>query len=103
MMTEKEIQYIDELEKEKAQKDSIETAISKKQSKLRDCKQKIIDLELAIKEEQLNSIRESIDKNGLDFNAFREALERGQLSSIIPACKDNKSDILSDNERKKEL
>lgn len=103
MMTEKEIQYIDELEKEKAQKDSIETAISKKQSKLRECKQKIIDLELAIKEEQLNSIRESIDKNGLDFNAFREALERGQLGSIIPMSKDNKSDILSDNEGKKEL
>lgn len=88
-MTEKEIQLIEELQKEKEQRTVIENIITKKQGKLKECKQKIIDLELAIKEEQLNSIRESIDKNGFDFNAFREALEKGQLSSILPLMRKN--------------
>lgn len=89
-MTERELQLIDELEKEKAQQEAIENLIAKKQSKLKACKQKIVDLELAIKEEQLNSIRESIVKNGLDFDAFREALENGQISSLTAV---NKSEI----------
>lgn len=81
-MTERELQLLDELEKEKAQQEAIENLIAKKQSKLKVCKQKIVDLELAIKEEQLNSIRESIAKNGLDFDAFREALENGRINSL---------------------
>lgn len=102
-MTEKELQLISELEEERKSKTALETLIQKKKIKLKNCVQKITDLELAVKEEQLNSIRESIDKNGLDFNAFREALERGQLSSIVSVRKENKSDTLSDNERENDL
>lgn len=99
-MTEKEIMLMDELEKEKSQKELIENAISKKQTKLKECKQRIIDLELAVKEEQLNSIRDSIDKNGFDFFAFREALEKGRLNSFISDAS-RESDIEIKNEGEK--
>ena len=83
-MTEREAELISDLETAEQTQKSIEKSICSKQKKLKDCKQKIISLELAIKEEQLNSIRASIDKSGLDFNAFRKALESGQLKSLMP-------------------
>lgn len=102
-MTEKELLLITEIEKEQETQVSIEKSISSKQKKLNACKQKIIDLQLAVKEEQLESIREAIGKNGYDFNAFREALEKGLVqapnSRINKNTNDSSSDKIKDEER----
>ena len=44
---------------------------------------------LAIKEEQLNSIRETVDKQGIDFDVFRAALEQGLLNNLKGKIKEN--------------
>lgn len=103
MMTDKEMQLVSTLETEAQTLKSIEKAIESKQRKLKACRQKIVDLKLAIKEEQLNSIRESINKNGLDFDAFREALEKGQIKAAILNEDKKLANEKSENERKNEL
>ena len=106
-MTDRELQLTATLETELQTLKSIEKSIESKQKKLKACKQKIVDLKLAIKEEQLNSIRESIDKNGFDFEAFREALEMGQLKTALPIngkiSKEKIADEKSENERENEV
>lgn len=81
-MTEREVQLIAELESETERNRKITNLIKKRQENLKKSDIKISELGLAIKEEQLNSIRETVDKQGIDFDVFRAALEQGLLNNL---------------------
>ena len=81
-MTEREMQLISELDSEKERNRKIANLIKRRQENLKKSDTKIAELSLAIKEEQLNSIRETVDKQGIDFDVFRAALEQGLLNNI---------------------
>ena len=81
-MTEREMQLISELDSEKERNRKIANLIKRRQDNLKKSDIKIAELGLAIKEEQLNSIRETVDKQGIDFDVFRAALEQGLLNNI---------------------
>jgi len=76
------MQLISELESEKERNRKIANLIKRRQDNLKKSDIKIAELGLAIKEEQLNSIRETVDKQGIDFDVFRAALEQGLLNNI---------------------
>lgn len=88
-MTEREIQLVAELESETERNRKIANLIKKRQENLKKSDAKIAELGLAIKEEQLNSIRESIDKYGIDFDTFRAALDQGLLNNLKPNTKED--------------
>lgn len=81
-MTERESQLLAELNSEKERNQKILGIIKKRQDSLKKSDAKITNLELAVKEEQLNSIRESIIKNGFDFDSFRAALDKGLVQTV---------------------
>lgn len=81
-MTERESQLLAELNSEKERNQKILGIIKKRQDSLKKSDAKITNLELAVKEEQLNSIRESIVKNGFDFDSFRAALDKGLVQTV---------------------
>lgn len=76
------MQLISELESEKERNRKIANLIKRRQDNLKKSDIKIAELGLAIKEEQLNFIRETVDKQGIDFDVFRAALEQGLLNNI---------------------
>ena len=76
------MQLISELESEKERNRKIANLIKRRQDNLKKSDIKIAEFGLAIKEEQLNSIRETVDKQGIDFDVFRAALEQGLLNNI---------------------
>lgn len=76
------MQLISELDSEKERNRKIANLIKRRQENLKKSDTKIAELSLAIKEEQLNSIRETVDKQGIDFDVFRAALEQGLLNNI---------------------
>lgn len=76
------MQLISELDSEKERNRKIANLIKRRQDNLKKSDIKIAELGLAIKEEQLNSIRETVDKQGIDFDVFRAALEQGLLNNI---------------------
>ena len=88
-MTEREIQLVAELESETERNRKIVNLIKKRQDNLKKSDAKIAELGLAIKEEQLNSIRETVDKQGIDFDVFRAALEQGLLNNLKGIIKEN--------------
>ena len=88
-MTEREIQLVAELESETERNRKIANLIKKRQENLKKSDAKIAELGLAIKEEQLNSIRESIDKYVIDFDTFRAALDQGLLNNLKPNTKED--------------
>ncbi len=88
-MTEREIQLVAELESETARNRKIINLIKKRQENLKKSDIKIAELGLAIKEEQLNSIRETVNKQGIDFDTFRAALEQGLLTNMKFNLKEN--------------
>ena len=67
------MQLISELDSEKERNRKIANLIKRRQDNLKKSDIKIAELGLAIKEEQLNSIRETVDKQGIDFDVFRAA------------------------------
>ncbi|MCH5347973.1 MAG: hypothetical protein J1E40_01495 [Oscillospiraceae bacterium] len=81
-MTERESQLLAELNSEKERNQKILGIIKKRQDSLKKSDAKISNLELAVKEEQLNSIRESIIRNGFDFDSFRAALDKGLVQTV---------------------
>lgn len=89
MMTEREMQLISELDSEKERNRKIANLIKRRQDNLKKSDIKIAELGLAIKEEQLNSIRETVDKQGIDFDVFRAALEQGLLNNLKGKIKEN--------------
>ena len=76
------MQLISELDSEKERNRKIANLIKRRQENLKKSDTKIAEVSLAIKEEQLNSIRETVDKQGIDFDVFRAALEQGLLNNI---------------------
>lgn len=88
-MTEREMQLISELDSEKERNRKIANLIKRRQDNLKKSDIKIAELGLAIKEEQLNSIRETVDKQGIDFDVFRAALEQGLLNNLKGKIKEN--------------
>ena len=83
------MQLISELESEKERNRKIANLIKRRQDNLKKSDIKIAEFGLAIKEEQLNSIRETVDKQGIDFDVFRAALEQGLLNNLKGKIKEN--------------
>ncbi len=83
------MQLISELDSEKERNRKIANLIKRRQDNLKKSDIKIAELGLAIKEEQLNSIRETVDKQGIDFDVFRAALEQGLLNNLKGKIKEN--------------
>lgn len=83
------MQLISELDSEKERNRKIANLIKRRQDNLKKSDIKIAELSLAIKEEQLNSIRETVDKQGIDFDVFRAALEQGLLNNLKGKIKEN--------------
>lgn len=83
------MQLISELDSEKERNRKIANLIKRRQENLKKSDIKIAELGLAIKEEQLNSIRETVDKQGIDFDVFRAALEQGLLNNLKGKIKEN--------------
>ena len=83
------MQLISELDSEKERNRKIANLIKRRQDNLKKSDIKIAELGLAIKEEQLNSIRETVDKQGIDFDVFRTALEQGLLNNLKGKIKEN--------------
>lgn len=83
------MQLISELDSEKERNRKIANLIKRRQDNLKKSDIKIAELGLAIKEEQLNSIRETVDKQGIDFDVFRVALEQGLLNNLKGKIKEN--------------
>lgn len=83
------MQLISELDSEKERNRKIANLIKRRQDNLKKSDIKIAELGLAIKEEQLNSIRETVDKQGIDFDVFRSALEQGLLNNLKGKIKEN--------------
>lgn len=83
------MQLISELDSEKERNRKIANLIKRRQDNLKKSDIKIAELGLAIKEEQLNSIRETVDKQGIDFDVFRAALEEGLLNNLKGKIKEN--------------
>ena len=83
------MRLIFELDSEKERNRKIANLIKRRQDNLKKSDIKIAELGLAIKEEQLNSIRETVDKQGIDFDVFRAALEQGLLNNLKGKIKEN--------------